>query len=186
MDNQQTKHTIRSALRSRLQKQKEVERLIKSFYIKEKLFDLVEFIKATIILFYLSFDGEVETWRMIEKAISLGKKVAVPFIDRRSKKLIPAMIADCGLSLVGGPYGIYEPRHRRIVPTSMIDLIVVPALAFDLSGNRIGRGKGYYDRFLHSLSRPVPTVGLAFDFQVSTRLTCLEPYDFRVDRVLYA
>lgn len=186
MDNKQAKNILRSALRSRLQKQKEVERLKKSFYIKEKLFDLVEFIKATTILLYLSFDGEVETWRMIEKAISLGKKVAVPFIDRLSDTLIPAAIRDCSVSLVEGPYGIYEPRHRRIVPTRTIDLIVVPALAFDHSGNRIGRGKGYYDRFLHSLPRPVPTVGLAFDFQVSKQLTCIEPSDFPVDKVLYA
>lgn len=186
MDNTQKKNHIRSLLRSRLQKQKEVERLKKSFYIKEKLFDLVEFIHAKTILFYLSFNGEVETQRMIEKAISLGKKVAAPFIDRRNKKLLPALIDDCGLSLVMGPYGICEPRHRRIVPTNTIDLIIVPALAFDVRGNRIGRGKGYYDRFLYALSRPIPTVGLAFNFQVSAQLTCLDSHDFRVDRVLYA
>jgi len=183
-----TKDNIRTLIRKRLKKQKEVQRLKKSFYIKEKLFSLVEFIKAKTILFYLSFDGEVETLMMIDKAISLGKKIAAPVINRRSAKLVPVLVNDFGRSLELGPYGVLQPRPNRknILPINKIDLIIVPALAFDRSGNRIGRGKGYYDRFLNSLSRPIPTIGLAFDFQVSTRLSCVKSHDFCVDKVLSA
>ena len=186
MKSQQSKSAIRKKMLNRLQKQKEVVRLKKSFYIKEKLFGLVEFIKAKTILFYLSFDGEVETWRMIEQAISLGKMAALPFICRQTFGMAPSVITDCSLSVAPGPYGIYQPRHRRTLPAAMIDLIVVPAVAFDHKGNRIGRGKGYYDCFLRSLAKPIPTVGLAFDFQVYTRLSCMTPLDVAVERVLYA
>ena len=182
------KNYIRSQLLKKLKKQKEVERLKKSFKIHQKLFSLPEFIKAKIVFFYLSFDGEVETFRMIEKAISLGKKVAVPVIKRRTRKLSPSLIDGCGYGLELGPYGIYQPKVSRIcnIPLRTIDLIIVPAVAFDLKGNRIGRGLGYYDRFLHSLPRRIPSIGLAFDFQVLGTIPSIEPHDFAVDRVLYS
>ena len=186
MSTYQTKPGVRALMRHRLQNQKEVQRLKKSFSVKEKLFKLVEFINARTILFYLSMSEEVETWRMIEKAIVLGKNVATPFLTRSGTQLIPAALTDCSVSVQTGPYAICQPRHLRPLPIRMIDLIIVPALAFDKKGNRIGRGKGYYDRFLHSLPRTIPTVGLAFDFQVFDRLSCIEPSDFPVDKVLYA
>lgn len=182
------KNRIRVQLLNKLKKQKEVERLKNSFKIHEKLFSLPEFIKAKLILFYLSFDGEVETYRMIDKAISLGKKVAVPVINRRDKILLPSLISDCGCDLEVGPYEIFQPRPKQIrnVPLNKIDLIIVPAVAFDLKGNRIGRGVGYYDRFLGSLPKRIPSIGLAFDFQVLGEIPAIESHDFSVDRVVYA
>jgi 5-formyltetrahydrofolate cyclo-ligase len=182
----QTKIHIRSQLLKKLRKQKEVERLRRSFQIQKKLFALPEFIKAKIIMFYLSFDGEVETFRMIDKAISLGKKIAVPVIKRKSRGLAPSLIMDCKYGLEVGPYGIYQPKPvcMRNIPLSKIDLVIVPAVAFDLKGNRIGRGLGYYDRFLHSLPKKAPSVGLAFYFQVLNNIPSIEPHDFTIDRVL--
>jgi 5-formyltetrahydrofolate cyclo-ligase len=183
-----TKNNIRSQILKKLKKQKEVERLKRSFKIHKKLFSLPEFIKAKIIFFYLSFDGEVETFRMIEKAISLGKKVAVPVIKRSVRKLLPSLIEGCDYGLEVGPYGVYQPKasHIRHIPLRTIDLIIVPAVAFDLKGNRIGRGLGYYDRFLRSLPHKVPSVGLAFDFQVLDKVLSAESHDCPVDRILYA
>ena len=181
-----TKSYIRSQLLKKLKKQKEVERLERSFKIHQKLFSLPEFIKAKIVFFYLSFDGEVETFRMIEKAISVGKKVAVPVIKRRTRKLLPSLIDNCDCGLEVGSYGIYQPKASRIrnIPLRTIDLIIVPAVAFDSKGNRIGRGLGYYDRFLRSLPHRIPSIGLAFDFQVLDKIPSIEPHDFAVDRVL--
>ena len=183
-----SKSYTRSQLLKRLKKQKEVERLRRSFQIQKKLFCSPEFIKAKIILFYLSFDGEVETFRMIDKAISLGKKVAVPVIKMRGRRLAPSLIDGCAYGLEVGPYGIWQPDPERIrhIPLSKIDLIVVPAVAFDLKGNRIGRGLGYYDRFLHSLPQRIPSVGIAFDFQVLDKIPSIEPHDFSVDKVMYS
>ena len=183
-----TKDYTRRRVLNRLKKQKEVERLKRSFQIQNKLFSLPEFIKAKNILFYLSFDGEVETFRMIARAISLGKKIAVPVINSRNKILKLSLIMDCGYGLEVGPYNIHQPKrsHIRKIPLNSIDLIIVPAVAFDLKGNRIGRGLGYYDRFLQALPRRIPCIGLAFDFQVLNRIPGIESHDFPVDRVLYS
>lgn len=183
-----TKSFIRTQILKRLRKQKEVERLKKSFQIHKKLFSLPVFRKAKIVLFYLSFDGEVETYRMIEKAISLGKKVAIPAIKTYERKLIPSLVFNCDYDLEVGPYGIYQvsPECIRQIPLNKIDLIIVPALALDLKGNRIGRGLGYYDRFLNSLPKRTPSIGLVFDFQILDKIPSVESHDFSVDRVLYA
>ncbi|MDD5291921.1 MAG: 5-formyltetrahydrofolate cyclo-ligase [Candidatus Omnitrophica bacterium] len=185
---QRVKSKIRLQLLNRLKKQKEVERLKRSFKIQNKLFSLPQFRKAKKILFYLSFDGEVETFRMIDKAVLLGKQVAVPVINKNNKKITASLFVDCKSQLETGPYGIYQPKREcvRKIPLKNIDLIIVPAVAFDLKGNRLGRGQGYYDRMLCSLPRRIPTVGLAFDFQVLDRVPAIESHDFPVDRVLYA
>lgn len=182
------KHTIRLKLLNRLKKQKEVERLKRSFAIQNKLFSLPQFKKAKKILFYLSFDGEVETFRMIDRAVLLGKKVAVPVINRNNKSLTASLFVDCKSQLEVGPYGIYQPKREciRRIPLDKIDLIIVPAVAFDLKGNRLGRGQGYYDRMLQSLPKKIPTIGLAFNFQVLRSIPAVESHDFPVDRVLYA
>jgi len=182
------KNKIRLQLLNRLKNQKEVKRLKRSFKIQNKLFSLPEFIKAKKILFYLSFGGEVETFRMVDKAVSMGKKVAVPVINTKTKMLIASLFVDCKSQLEIGPYGIYQPKREciRKIPLSSIDLIIVPAVAFDAKGNRLGRGKGYYDRFLCCLPKKIPTVGLAFSFQVLNRIPSIESHDCPVDRILYA
>ncbi|VVB63874.1 5-formyltetrahydrofolate cyclo-ligase family protein [uncultured archaeon] len=182
------KRQFRTKLLKSLKEQKEVDRLTKSFKIQQKLFSLPEFIKAKVILFYLSFAGEVETHRMVDKAVSQGKKVAVPIINNKNKKMIPSLMTDYGCELEVGPYSIFQPKSRHIKPVApnKIDLIIVPAVAYDRKGNRLGRGLGYYDRFLNSLPRRTKTVGLAFDFQVLSDLPFLEPHDFGVDKVLSA
>jgi len=183
------KRQFRTKLLKSLKEQKEVNRLEKSFIIQKKLFSLPEFIKAKIILFYLSFAGEVETHRMVDKAVSLGKQVAVPVINKHKKKMmIPTFMANYGCELEVGPYSIFQPKKRHIKPVALnkIDLIIVPAVAYDTQGNRLGRGQGYYDRFLNSLPKRIRTVGLAFDFQVFGDLPFIEPHDFGVDKVISA
>ncbi|MFH1621797.1 MAG: 5-formyltetrahydrofolate cyclo-ligase [Candidatus Omnitrophota bacterium] len=182
------KSNIRKRLLKRLRNQKEVERLKRSFQIQKKLFSLPEFIKAKTVMFYLSFNGEVETFRMIEKAISLGKRIAAPVINRRSRKLIPYFIFDSLDDLRVGPYGICEPKHEHMcsVPLKNIDLVVVPAIAFDLNGNRIGRGMGYYDRFLHFLPKRSSSIGIVFKLQILNKIPSLETYDISVGKVIYS
>ena len=187
-----TKNKIRLALLKKLKSQKEVGRLKRSFSIQKKLFSLPEFIKAKVVLFYLSFNGEVETLRMIEKAISLGKKVAVPVTDRQRKKIKPSLISDCGYDLEAGAYGILQPKHgrRRDVPLRKIDLVVVPAVAFDPKGNRIGRGTGYYDRFLAELTSQISEnvdlikiIGIGFKEQMVEKLP-IEDHDYQLNDLL--
>jgi 5-formyltetrahydrofolate cyclo-ligase len=87
--------------------------------------------------------------------------------------------------LVKGTYGICEPARKKFVNLKDIDLVLVPGLAFDKQGNRLGRGKGCYDYFLKRLPKDTPTIGLAFDFQI---LSCLPATisDVKVQRLIFA
>lgn len=184
---EEEKAKIRKRILSLLREQEESERVAKSRSIEEKLFSLPEFIQAKCVMFYLSFDGEVETIAMIKHAQQMGKKVAVPVI-RGEDKLIASLLKNSDNELSPGPYGILQPRESNIQELSLekIDLVVVPAVAFDKEGNRLGRGKGYYDRFLKDLTlKGIPSVGIAFDFQMVDNLPTL-PHDLPVAKLITA
>ena len=163
-----TKRLLGEKILNRLKSQKEVYRNKKSFLIKEKLFRLPEFRKAETILFYLAFDKEVETRRMIIEALLKGKQIALPVILTKTNTILPFLISNLGSDIQIGPYGIDQPKASvcKQVPLGNIDLVIVPGLAFDKQGNRLGRGKGFYDRFLNRLPKKTLTIGLAFNFQV--------------------
>ena len=185
---QEKKKQIRRELLKKLKDHKEEARRKKSVLIAKKLFSLKEFLKAKTILFYLSLDGEVDTVRMIKDCIKQGKRVAVPFVRRETRELVPSLLRDFDAELTCGPYGVCHPKDEYIrpIPLHEIELVIVPGLAFDRAGNRLGRGHGYYDKFLSCLPKDIPTVGLAFDFQMINDFPPLEPHDFSVSTVLFA
>jgi len=179
-----TKRQLRNILLMRFRKQTEKQREYKSKLIERRLLRTKEFIKAKRIMFYLAIDGEVKTESMINKARDLGKEIYVPICDKKEKTLRPCLLKkDCAYEM--GPYNTREPKIKIDIPIDELDLVVIPALAFDKNGNRLGRGKGYYDRFLKSLSGRTHTIGLAFDFQIFPNLP-LNQYDMSVDKVLSA
>jgi 5-formyltetrahydrofolate cyclo-ligase len=179
-----TKAKIRSKILARLKKQKEEERKRKSKVIAEKLFRLDRIKKAKTIMFYVNLADEVSTEEMIEKALLLGKTVVIPKCVKRTRKLIPYKLG-CSKHLIIGPYGVREPVSRVRVPLFKLDAVIVPGLAFDKKGNRLGRGKGYYDRFLSRLPKKTYRLGLAFRQQILSSLP-LAPHDRAVDKVLFA
>lgn len=135
-------------------------------------------------MFYLALNAEVQTKEMISAAQKQGKIVAVPVCQGKKKQMIPSKI---GLKerLKKGLYGLPEPRKKRPLAIEDIDLVVIPGVAFDKKGNRLGRGKGYYDAFLQRLPAQTVTIGLAFDCQILPTLP-LASHDIAVDQVLYA
>ena len=179
-----TKKQIRSKILLRLKSQKEENRSRKSKLIRNKLFRTKVFKKAKTIMFYIAFRGEVDTTEMIEKARKLGKKVTVP-VCKKNRVSITACILDHNSSLKKGPYGVCEPVRRTHINLKCLDLVIVPGLAFDAKGNRIGRGKGCYDRFLSKLQEGTPSIGLAFDFQLLPTLPS-QTHDISVDKVIFA
>ena len=183
---QVSKRTIRNKILNLLRSQKEEERLRKSKRIQEKLFSTPEFQSANTILFYASFDGEVETFNMMKQAQRLGKKIVLPSIIKDQKKMILSLVRDLEKELIDGPYGIKQPGFASLRPVDLkeIDLAIVPGVAFDKKNNRLGRGAGYYDRFLADLPLGIPTFGLAFDFQITPRLPHQKPHDIPVSRVI--
>ncbi|HOY08596.1 MAG TPA: 5-formyltetrahydrofolate cyclo-ligase [Candidatus Omnitrophota bacterium] len=179
------KKEIRKQVLNDLRNQKEEERLRKSLVIQERLFALPEFFNSKTILFYVSFDGEVETSDMMKQAKNIGKTIGLPYIFKKTKQLIPVLIGNLE-NLEVGPYGIKQPSYDPelcLVPEE-IDLCVVPGVAFDRARHRLGRGAGYYDRFLPTLPPRTHTIGLAFQFQV---FDCLptQDHDVPVSHLIY-
>lgn len=179
-----TKKQIRSKILLRLKTQKEDSRERKSQIIKNRLLRTQGFKQAKIVMFYLSFDGEVNTAEMIKLAKRLGKKVAVPVCNQRCTSIHPCFLSDRG-KLAKGPYGISEPVTKQFIDPRQIDLVVVPGVSFDKKGNRLGRGKGYYDRFLKTLPAKTHSIGLAFDFQILPKIPATTN-DVSVNKVIFA
>jgi len=178
------KEEIRKQVLNDLRTQKEEERLRKSLVIQEKLFTLPEFLNSKTMLFYASFDGEVETFDMLKQAKKIGKTIALPYIFKKTKRFVPVLVKNLE-ALEPGPYGIKQPSYdpELCVAPEAIDLCVVPGVAFDRTRHRLGRCAGYYDRFLSTLSPRTHTIGLAFQFQV---FDCLphQDHDVSVSRLI--
>ncbi len=179
-----TKEQIRSKILLKLKAQKEESRERKSRIIKEKLFRQKEFKKAKHVMFYSAFKGEVDTQEMIKETRKLGKIASVP-VCKKNRISIKPCILDDNARLEKGPYGVPEPAAQRPIPLKDVDLIVVPGIAFDKKGNRLGRGKGCYDRFLKKLPRQITSIGLAFSFQILPSIPA-RTHDVKVSRVLFA
>jgi len=179
-----TKQILRSKICLRLNVQKEEERERRSRAIEKKLFQTQVFKKAKIILFYIAFDGEVKTQRMIKEAQRLKKTIAVPVCDADKLKITPCLLKTKG-RLQRGPYGISEPAIKKPIALKNLDLVIVPAVAFDKKNNRLGRGRGYYDRLLKRLPDDTPSIGLAFDFQILPSIPANRT-DIQVKRVIFA
>lgn len=177
-----SKQKIRNRIIKILLSQKEEDRSRKSRLIKQALFKKTVFRKAKTVMFYMSFSGEVDTSEMIQESQKLGKIIALPVCA--DGRMVPCLLNEHG-DLLPGPYGILEPAQKKRVGLSDLGLVVVPGLAFDDTGMRLGRGKGYYDCFLKKLPSDVPSVGLAFDFQILSAVPST-PDDIPVTTVLSA
>lgn len=160
------------------------ERDLKSAAIQAKLLGMRAFQSAGAVCFYVALPTEVDTHPMIEASLKLGKKVLVPLVDLENKELKLKEIRDFRKDLAPGALGILEPGpHTRSCAPSEPECYLVPALAFDEKGYRLGRGGGFYDRLLSSLTPETATIGLAFSFQVLPAVP-LEPHDRAVQTIL--
>ena len=179
------KDAIRRDMLSRLKSQPPGDRNTKSLRIKELALRSPFFMKAEVILFYAATSFEVDTRPLILECIKMGKRAALPVTDTSRKKLVPVVI-DNMESLAKSSLGIMEParEEEKILSPESLDLIVVPGIAFDKSGNRLGRGAGYYDRFLADLPANTVKVGLAFDFQMIDAVPAVPGLDIRLDFVI--
>jgi 5-formyltetrahydrofolate cyclo-ligase len=179
-----TKAQIRSKILLRLKRQKEEDRDRKSKLIKDKLLRNKVFKRAKIVMFYIAFGGEVNTKEMIREAKKAGKLICVPVYKKDKETMQPAIFKDHA-KLKKGPYGVLEPVTETMIKPEDLDLVIVPGLAFDKEGRRLGRGKGCYDRFLRTLSANTSSIGLAFDFQVLP-LVPTTRHDVSVNSIIFS
>jgi len=144
----------------------------KSQQIFLKLAESVEYRNSRNIMFYVATRSEVQTEEMIKTSIEMGKNIFVPIILPECINLAPSKIFDFDTELEKGKKGILEPKkeYYRLFPPENIDLIIIPGVAFDLSGNRIGRGFGYYDNFLGKVRPYAKIIALAFEIQIVEKI----------------
>ena len=150
----------------------------KSKLIEEKLFSLPEYKKAKTVSFFVSFGSEVDTHDMIKEALK-EKEVCVPVVQ--GDYIALSKINGLGDLDKEGKYGILEPSSIIEVDKEMVDLIIVPGVAFDKKGYRIGYGKGYYDNLLRDYKGN--TIGLCFALQMIGKVPVKE-HDVRVKKVI--
>lgn len=162
------KHKLRQFILNKLKNQNKNERIEKSKLIASKIISSREFREAQIVMFYAAMSYEVETVTIIEQAFHAAKKVLLPKMITDTREIFPYEIKEYWKETELCRYGFREPLASldSFDAVDSIDLVLVPGLAFDLSNHRLGRGAGYYDRFLSTLSNHTTCVGVAFDFQV--------------------
>ncbi len=150
----------------------------KSAAICEKLFNLKEFNTNGAAAVYVSSFNEPQTDAVIKRLRGEGRRAAVPVTDVQSGTLTLAEITE---SMKKGAYGIPEPTE--IIPVSIeeTEIILVPGLAFDKTGARMGFGKGYYDKLLQTAK--ATKIGLCYDFQLLEKIPS-EPHDVPMDVII--
>ena len=158
---------------------------INSQSITEKLLSMECIKKANIIMLYLDFNNEVKTDKLIIKLLSLRKTVAAPVTIKDEKKLIPFKITNLKDGITIGSYSIREPKQipSNELNVADIDILIVPAVAYDKNCYRLGYGGGFYDRFIKLLRDDVITIGIAFDLQVFDSIP-KEDHDMQLNYII--
>jgi 5,10-methenyltetrahydrofolate synthetase len=136
------------------QSYKKMSERLQSLFLQSELYK-----QSTSIMLYMAINNEPDTDKIISTALEQNKIVLLPCIE--DEQLYP-VIYKKNIPLKAGKYNIKEPLYKERYPLEDIDVVVVPGIAFDLYGNRIGYGKGYYDRFLTTLDKHTVKVGLSF------------------------
>jgi 5-formyltetrahydrofolate cyclo-ligase len=133
----------------------------------------------------MDFKNEVKTIPLIKKMLYEGKNVIISYTDAKNVKLIPVELHDIENDLEKSPYGYLQPKENLIVPVEVdkFDLIIVPGVVFDRHLNRIGFGKGYYDRILEFKRKDARAIAVAYEFQLQDEIPSQE-HDIKMDMII--
>ena len=164
------KRQLRKEMKAKLAAMSREEIRTKSSAACAALIALPEYQAARAIMLYLALPEEADTADIAMNAWQQDKVVLAPKVDWSKRHMLAAEIHSLDEGIVCGRYGIGQPAERSVWPAEQIDLIVVPALAYDRAGRRLGRGGGFYDRFLARPDMRAVACGLAFDAQLVEQL----------------
>ncbi|MDE5900556.1 MAG: 5-formyltetrahydrofolate cyclo-ligase [Muribaculaceae bacterium] len=170
------KREIRSLVKARKSQLTDEERSKAAKAVFDELERTTAFLEADRILMYHSLPDELSTLEFIEKWND-RKQLFLPRVNGVNLELLPYRHTN----LRHGAFNIEEPEGDEIVAAEFMELIVVPGVAFDRQGNRVGRGKGFYDRLLAGTK--AITVGVGYDFQLFD-IVPTEPHDTPLDVII--
>jgi len=160
------------------------DRAARSDAIEDLTATLAEFERADVVAMYVGVGAEVTTGRLLERVLERGSTVCVPWRDGNDLHLARLLSPD---ELVPVSFGLLEPprelAHARVVSPANVDLMVIPGVAFDRNGGRLGHGKGFYDRLLERAGAGPLRVALAFECQVVEEVP-MQAGDERMDLIV--
>jgi len=153
--------------------------------IENRLFEFANFLEANIVLLYINSPCEVNSLEIIKRCFAYNKIVVLPAFDATKYEMNLMKTDNLNAGLVLGPRGILEPDPSRcnVVPIECIDIAIIPGVAFDEKGGRIGSGEGYYDRLIPKLSITTRKVALTFEEQIIPQVQ-MESHDKHVDIII--
>jgi 5-formyltetrahydrofolate cyclo-ligase len=159
------KAQVRKDIRDQLHALSPEQRQEWSARITERILELPEYKQAKILMVFLSFSKEYDTESLIVHGLSVGKIVCAPKVDWRTWKMEPVKLNGPD-DVLKDEHGLREPTGDEKIDVDRIDLVLVPGLAFDTSGRRVGRGGGFYDAFLSRADLRAVKLAPTFDFQL--------------------
>ena len=175
-----SKSDLRQRIRDALGKISPAVRAVESIELCERLKPQLR--SARTILFFAPLPNEIDLWPLLEESVQAGKTAALPWFDPAAQIYLARRVKHLAGEIVSGKFGVREPASSCAeIPLEKFDLVLVPGVAFDLSGNRLGRGKGFYDRLLAKISGV--KCGVGYDFQLLGKIPA-EPHDAKVDFIL--
>lgn len=153
--------------------------------VENRLFEFANFLEARIALLYTPIQGEVDTAEIIRRSYMYNKIIVLPSFDPVRHRMTLLKVDDVEKDLVHGPRGNMEPNPARckVVPLDCLDIAMVPGIAMDEKGARIGSGQGYYDRLIPDLPITTRKVGLIFEDQILPVIP-MESHDKHIDIVI--
>ena len=153
--------------------------------IEDRLFDFANFMESKVVLLYINRSNEVNTSRIIKRTYKQNKIVVLPSFDTDKFEMIMYKVDNLETDLTLGWRGILEPDPSRCkhIPIDFIDIAIIPGLAFDEKGGRIGSGEGYYDRLIPKLPITTRKVSLSLENQVIQQVP-MENNDRHVDIII--
>jgi 5-formyltetrahydrofolate cyclo-ligase len=171
------KVALRSMIRAQLEKISPAVRAVESIDLCERLKAQIQ--SARTVLFFAPLADELDVWPVLEESLALGATCALPFFDAEKKIYGAKEIKKLTTDIVTGKFGVREPAENCAeIPLDRFDLVLVPGVAFDLHGNRLGRGNGFYDRLLAEISGV--KCGVGYGFQLLEKIPN-ELHDAKVD-----
>ena len=175
------KQELRDQVRARLMTMTEAQRSALSSKACALLEQQDAWKTAKSVFFYAPLPEEIDVWPLVRDSLRAGKTVCLPRFDAATKRYMACQIQSVS-DVISGRFGIREPGSQcTAVPLNRLDLVLVPGVAFDSRGRRLGRGKGFYDHLLADASGT--KCGVAFDEQVVTEIP-VEPHDVSIDCML--
>ena len=176
------KASLRELIRARLKDLPAAERVAASALLCARLQKQPAWAAAKSVLFFAPLPDELDLWQLLNEAIAAGKTVALPAFVPGTNSYTARQIIDPVRDIIAGQFSIREPVAACAeVPVNRLDLVLVPGVAFDARGGRLGRGKGFYDRLLADV-RGIKC-GVAFDEQIVDAVP-VGPLDIRLNCIL--